>query len=314
MLDVRGIYVAMATPFDKSGQINESVLREWIDFMIDNGVNGLFPVSTTGEYVHLSYEESCKLIDIVMSQNRGRVEVIPGATASCPENAIKLAKHAEKKGCKAVVVCPPYLYPMEQNVILAHYMQIIEAVRADVVVYNIPQFTNPIGEEIIDKLAQTNRVCAIKDSSANMKTLMNYLDSLTRQNSKIPVLTGVDETLFSALASGCAGCMTALSGIAPELNVQIYKAVQAGDYKEGLRIQRDVMRLLKTMGSLHFPYGYKLALELRGFPMGGTKQPLAAQDKYRAAMAKGIIEQELKRLLGDKMIVNRKIYPAWRQS
>lgn len=313
MLKVKGIYVAMATPFDDKGQINEPVLREWVDFMIDRGVDGLFPVSTTGEYVHLSYEESCRMIDIVTNQNRNRVQVTPGATASCPENAIKLAAYAKKKGCKAVVVCPPYLYPMEQSVVLEHFMTIIEAVQIDLVAYNIPQFTNMVSEEVIEKLAQTGRVCAIKDSSGSMKTLMNYMDRLSGMKAQLPILTGVDETLYAALASGCAGCMTALSGIAPEINVRIYQAVQAGEFKEALTIQKDAMLLLRTMGSLHFPYGYKLALTLRGFPMGATKQPVARADKYRVAMVSGVIERELKRLLGDKMVVNRKVYPSWRR-
>ncbi|MGI6285048.1 dihydrodipicolinate synthase family protein [Neomoorella humiferrea] len=311
MVEIKGVYVAMATPFDRRGQINETVLREWIDFMIEKGVNGLFPVSTVGEYVHLSYEESCRLIDITVNQVRGRVQVIPGASSSCAANSIRLAKYAENRGCQAVVICPPYLYPVTQNVLQQHYETILEAIKINVVLYNIPAFTTELSCKVIENLAQSGRICAIKDSSGNMKNIMHYLDKLRRINVNVPVLTGIDEILFPALVAGCSGCMSVLAGIAPEINTAIYQAFMAGDLVEARRLQEKCLLLLRAMSSLPFPYGYKLALEARGFPMGPPKQPIPASEKYRVANVKALIEQELKNLLGEKMVVNRKI-PGWR--
>ncbi len=81
----------MLTPFDAEGRINESVLRDMVDFCIEAGISGLFPVSSSGEFVHLSLEENCRLMDIVVDQARGRLPVTPGVSTSCADNSIHLA-------------------------------------------------------------------------------------------------------------------------------------------------------------------------------------------------------------------------------
>ena len=313
MKEISGVYVAMPTPFDQRGQVNESVLREWIDFMIEKGVNGLFPVSTVGEYVHLSYEENCRLIDVTVSQARGRVDVVPGASSSCASNSIRLAKYAESRNCKAVVVCPPYYIPLNQEVLQQHYETILENVKIDLILYNIPSFTTELSCPVIENLAAKGRVRALKDSSGNMKNIMHYLDKLRRIEAEIPVLTGFDDMFFPALVAGCKGCMSVLSGIVPEINTSIYKAFQAGDMKEAKRLQESSLLLLRAMASLPFPLGYKIALELRGFPMGPPKQPIPDSERYRIAGVRAVIENELKKVLGDNMIVVKKT-PLWRRA
>jgi len=311
MAEISGVYVAMPTPFDKRGNINESVLREWIDFMIDKGVDGLFPNSTVGEYVHFSYEESCQIIDITVNQARGRVDVVPGASSSCAANSIRLAKYAASRNCRAVVVCPPYYIPLNQEVLQQHYESILENVKIDLVLYNIPSFTTELSCKVIENLASKGRVRALKDSSGNMKNIMHYLDKLRQIGVDVPVLTGLDDMFFPALVAGCKGCMSVLAGIVPEVNTAIYQAFQAGDMKEAKRLQDSVLLLLRAMASLPFPLGYKIALDIRGFPFGLPRQPIPESQKYQIAGVRGVIERELKKILGDKMVVNKRM-PAWR--
>lgn len=89
-----GVIVAMLTPFDDRGRINELEVRKYVNFLIGKGVDGIFPVSSCGEYVHLDTGERKYLIDIVTDENRGRVDIIPGTGATCFQKSIEMASYA----------------------------------------------------------------------------------------------------------------------------------------------------------------------------------------------------------------------------
>lgn len=77
MFKPEGVYFAMLTPF-KDGKIYEKTLRQMVEFDIQNGVNGLFPISTSGEFIQLDFAQKVQMMDIVMDQAKGRVPVTPG--------------------------------------------------------------------------------------------------------------------------------------------------------------------------------------------------------------------------------------------
>ena len=137
-----GVYVAMLTPFDGDGAINEEEVRRMVDFAIDRGVDGLFPVSTVGEFIHMTLEEKVRLTETVVDQSRGRVKVTPGVGTTHPDHSIELARKAKKLGCDGVVVAPPYFYPLSQEMIEKYFETIADAVDIPIIIYNIPLFIN----------------------------------------------------------------------------------------------------------------------------------------------------------------------------
>ena len=114
MFKPEGIYVAMLTPFKRDGRISEEEMRRIVDFQIEHGVDGLFPVSSVGESIHMSREEKIALMEIVHDQARGRAAVTPGVGSSHPAESIFLAKKAREIGCDAVVIAPPYFFPFHR--------------------------------------------------------------------------------------------------------------------------------------------------------------------------------------------------------
>ena len=96
MFKPEGVYVAMLTPFHDDGSINEGELRRIVDFQIEAGVDGLFPVSSVGEFIHMSREEKTRMMAIVMEQNAGRVCVTAGVGSNHPAESIALAKKAKE--------------------------------------------------------------------------------------------------------------------------------------------------------------------------------------------------------------------------
>ena len=92
MFKPEGVYVAMLTPFHDDGSINEGELRRIVDFQIEAGVDGLFPLSSVGECIHMSREEKFRMMEIIVDQNNGRVKITPGVGSSNPAESIILAQ------------------------------------------------------------------------------------------------------------------------------------------------------------------------------------------------------------------------------
>lgn len=304
MFELGGVNSAMITPFTKEGNINEQVVRNWVDFMIDHGINGLFPVSSIGEFIHLAPEDAERLMAIVVEQNAGRVPVFPGACAASTNIAIKQAKTAEKLGCQAVVIMAPYYSPVSQELVIKHFQKIAAAINIGIIVYNIPTTTTPITLDTFKELLKIRNIIGLKDSSADMKNLIHCLN-LTQEagRSDFKVMTGWDDMLYPSLCVGAKGCISGVSGILPEVIVPIYREFQAGNMKKAMELQHSILPVLRTMASIQFPAGYKLALEIRGFAPGPLQQPIEEMDKYRYITVRKTLENQMAKLLGSNLVV-----------
>jgi len=297
MFKLEGVYVAMLTPFDEDGSINEGELRRIVDFQIEGGVHGLFPISSSGEFIHMSREEKVRMMEIVVDQNKGRVKITPGVGTSLPAESIFLAQKAKEIGCDGVVVAPPYFYPLSQENIETYFETIADAVDIPNILYNIPLFTQPLSYDVVKRLARHPNVVGVKDSSGSMVDFIHFIDKIKIAGEDINVLTGREETLFPCLMVGGKGCMTATSGVLPEIMVDIYEAWQNKNYEQAKVFQESILLILRTMFSLPFPLGFKYAMELRGFKMGAPKQPLSDAERFNYRNTKVRIEKILTPIL-----------------
>lgn len=286
-----GVYPAMLTPFTDQGSVNETVLRDMVNWLIDKGVDGLFPLGSVGEFIHLSFCEKVRTIEIVCDEAKGRVPVIPGTTESCASNCIKLTEKAKELGSSAVVIAPPYYIPADQEQIEEHYEQIFAAFPTfPILLYNIPLFSIPIDYDLFERLSRFDNMVGMKDSSGSMVDFMHFMDKARLIDSTLNIMTGREEMLYSALSVGAKGTMSATVGIIPEVMTSIYKHWIKGEYDKSLKQQFSVLQLIRTMFALPFPLGFKAALEVRGFNMGAPKRPLSEAGKYNYRKIKGRIK------------------------
>jgi N-acetylneuraminate lyase/4-hydroxy-tetrahydrodipicolinate synthase len=297
MFKPEGIYVAMLTPFTADGEINEAELRRIVDFQIAAGVDGLFPISSVGEYIHMSREEKFRMMEIIADQNRGRVRLTPGVGSSLPAESIILARKAKEIGCDAVVVAPPYFFQLSQENIEKYFESIADAVDIPMILYNIPLFTQPLSYDVVKRLARRNNIVGMKDSSGSMVDFLHFMDKIRIIGEDIHILTGREETLFPCLMVGGKGCMTATSGILPEMMIAIYEAWKADDYARARELQFSILLAVRAMFSLPFPLGFKIAMEMRGFAMGPPKQPLSDAERFKYRTMKARIEKIMKPIL-----------------
>ena len=251
MYKPEGVYVAMLTPFHDDGLINEDELRRIVDFQIEAGVDGLFPVSSVGEYIHMRREEKVRMTAIVMEQNAGRVCVTAGVGSSHPAESIALAKKAKELGCDGVVVAPPYYFPQSQENIEKYFETIADAVDIPNILYNIPLFTQPLSYDLVKRLSRRKNIVGMKDSSGSMVDFLHFMDKIKIAGEDMPVLTGREEMLFPCLAMGGKGCMTATAGILPEIMVAIYDTWKIGDYDRARELQFSILLTIRAIFSLY---------------------------------------------------------------
>ena len=263
-----GTIVAMLTPFDDRGKVNETEVRKLVNFLIDRGVDGIFPVSSCGEYAHTDMGERKFLIDIVMDEAGGKVDIIPGTGATCYHQSIELANYAREAGCSAVVLHGPYFFQNSEEAVEGHLRKVAESVDIPIFLYNIPFFANEVTPVMVENMCNMKNVVGAKDSSGNMVNVINLIEMTKKVDPEFRVLVGAEEIMLPALMMGGRGCMTATAGIFPEFMTGIWKSYEDGNYQLARNLQFAILPLIREMKSVNFPQGFKEAMSLRGIDMG----------------------------------------------
>lgn len=288
---IQGVNVAMLTPFDENGEVLWSSVDRMIGFLLDKRVNGVFPASSTGEFVKLTLDQRKRLVDRVAHKATGGLQLLAGCGAATIQQALELARHAHSAGCDAVIVCPPYYYPLSGDEIAVFFQKICDSSPLPVVLYHIPVFTSAIPLEVLAEACRHPNVTAVKESSGDIAFLGELAGRL--KGAPVNVLVGPDELLYPALNLGATGCISGCSGIFPELVLQLFSFFEAGQDDEARRTQSTLSELLAEMLSVPYPYGLKAAMEVRGIEMGAPSELFTADMLHRYAALKTRIAARL---------------------
>jgi len=230
----RGSFTALVTPF-RDGKLDEQAFREFVEWQITEGTDGLVPVGTTGESPTLSHDEHNKVVEWCVSQARGRVPVIAGAGSNATTEAVALARHAEKAGADAVLVVTPYYNKPTQEGMYQHFKAVNDAVGVPIIIYNIPpRSVVDMSVETMARLFELKNIAGVKDATGNLARV-----SLQRQamGPDFIQLSGEDMTALAFNAAGGQGCISVVSNVAPALCKQLQDLTLAGDYKRGMAVQ-----------------------------------------------------------------------------
>lgn len=278
---IRGIYTPNLVPFRDDGQINEGELRRLVHWLIDKGVTGLYPNGSTGEFIRLSFEERKRVIQIVVEETKGRVPILAGAAESNLTLILDACRCYADLGCTAVSVTGPYYYKVSQESIEHFFRELARSSPIDVVLYNIPQFSNEISVPVLTRLAlDCPRIVGVKDSSRDFPRFLNTLHAIKPQRPNFSCLIGCEEILFPTLLMGGDGGTIATSGVVPEVVMKLYRDFLDGNLEEAKRIQFKLLDLINAMlFGTNFPEGFRAGMSLRGFNLGTTRQLLSPQEK-----------------------------------
>lgn len=308
----KGVMPAVVTPFNKDESINEENLRNLVNFLIEQGVTGLVPVGTTGEFVNMTFEERLKVIEIVVDEANGRVPVIAGTGETGTKIVVDATNAAANIGADAVLIVTPYYLKPKAKGLYDHYYTITEKTDIPIVLYNIPPCTGvELPWSVVEDLVDIENIVAIKDSSGDYKYFSALLEKVS---DKISVLIGWDENVLGALAGGAAGCILGSANVFPKIWLEIYDHVKNNHLQEAQTLQKKVQKLARLLigsGAL----GVKSCLNMMNIPVGTTRQPLILgdtlsyeiKDELRIELEKlGLIEKkEIHIEIGEKPLTSR---------
>ncbi len=282
---IQGILTPNITPVDAQGRVDEQKLRGYVDWLIDRGVDGLYPNGSTGEFVRFSAEERRDIVRIVMDQADGRVPVLAGAAEANVKATIEACDAYGELGVRAVAIVAPFYYRLSSEGVYAYFREIAENVQVDVTLYNIPLFASPIDVETVVRLAsEFPRVIGIKDSSGDLPNMMRMISAIRPMRDDFTFLTGWDASLAPMLLAGADGGTNATSGVVPELTRAIYQNVTSGNLDEAMRLQYQLIPLFDAMISLgEFPEGFRAGARSRGWDLGPGRVPLSENQRDAVA-------------------------------
>ncbi len=269
-MDIRGIYPALITPFNKDLSCNYDGMREMVRFTRSQGASGFYVGGSTAETFSLSVAEREKLLEVVMEE-AGDNPVIAHIGILNPEDMKWLCKHAASLGVAAVSSVPPFYYTHSEAEITAYYQDVIEAAGMKVVLYNIPSFTGvTLNKKNCADLFKTGMVAGIKHTSQN-------LYDLERLKAAFPdsvMLAGHDEVFCPAQLMGAEGCIGSTLNMMPGKFVEMDTLIKADKYDDAMRIQHTVNDIIDAMQGFGFFAALKHILNLMGLPAGGVRHPL----------------------------------------
>lgn len=286
-LKLEGIWCPMATPLNKDGRIDTSKTRELVDFLITGGVDGLFPLGTTGEFALLSSNERKQVTETVVDQANGRVPVAIGVSDPCFENVLQFSKVAKDAGADTVVATPPYYYTVTDEAMYQFYKNLSRASELPLIAYNIPEWThNFISVNVVKRLAEENLIVGMKYTEYNFLNLLRFLEAV---KGKIAVFTGSDAMACTNFEFGGSGAVIGISNVAPKKASGIFDEFGKGNVKKARELQKELLPVVEAIGIGKFPAGLKEAMKLIGMPVGDVKAPLlpltpAEKEKVRKFM------------------------------
>lgn len=255
----KGAMVAIVTPF-KDGRVDETALRELIEFQIANGTHGIVPCGTTGESATLSFEEHERVVEIAVEQVKGRVPVIAGTGSNNTEEAIRLTEHARKAGASGALMISPYYNKPTQEGLYRHFRKVAEAVDIPIVLYNIPGRTAVNMEpDTIARLAQIPNIVGVKEASGSMKQIT---DIIARCDSSFDVVSGEDYLTYPLLCVGGKGVISVTSNVAPRDMAQLCNLHFAGKTDEALQLYYRLLPLCHALFYETNPAPVKAALAM----------------------------------------------------
>ena len=288
----KGSLVAIVTPF-KNDKIDEQALRNLVDYQIERGTDGIVPCGTSGESATLTYEEHCRVIDIVIDQTKKRVPVIAGSGSNSTHETVFLTEHAKKAGADGALIITPYYNKPTQEGLYQHFKYVAERVDIPIVMYNVPGRTavNMLPDTVI-RLSKIPNIVSVKEASGSMDQAAAILGGAEKG---FGLLAGEDSLIYPLMCIGADGVISASVNVCPAEVAEMCDAFFAGNIARAKELHYKLLPLFNALFMETNPIPAKKGLEIMGLIGPEIRLPLlnmtpAGTEKLTAIMKQvGII-------------------------
>ena len=273
-MQLRGCGTALVTPFRQDGSIDETALRDLIDWQIECGIDFLVPCGTTGETPTLSREEWLQVIDTTVEVVAGRLPIVAGATSNSTHEAIEKAKEvAGRGGVSAILTASPYYNKPTQEGQYRHFRAIAEAVpEKPIILYNVPGRTAAnIEPNTLARLAEIPNIIGVKEASGNMTQIAEAINAVPET---FLVFSGDDAVTLPVISLGGVGIISVASNEIPREMANMTRAALNNEWETARGIHRRYLALMQANFIESNPLPVKAVLAMMGKIQENYRLPL----------------------------------------
>ncbi|HEO99099.1 MAG TPA: 4-hydroxy-tetrahydrodipicolinate synthase [Epsilonproteobacteria bacterium] len=259
---ITGVSTALVTPF-KNGKLDEACFAKLIQRQVDNGIDAVCPVGTTGESATLSYDEDMRCIEIAVEVCKGTdTKVLAGAGSNATHEAVQMAKNAQAAGADAIFSVSPYYNKPSQEGLYQHYKAVASEVEVPFMLYNVPGRTGvDILPETVKRLFDdVPNIMGIKEATGSLQRTVELMAMIP----ELYLFSGDDAIDYPVLASGGKGVTSVTSNLLPDMKRKLVQAALSGDYQTAKAINEELIDINKVLFCESNPIPIKAAMYIAG--------------------------------------------------
>lgn len=291
MIDIRqlrGVVPYLPTPLTPDGAVDEPALRRLSDHLIGQGVHGLTPLGSTGEFAYLDFAQKERVVAATVEAAVGRVPVIAGVAATTIRDAVRQATRWAELGADGILAVMEAYFPVPDAGVIDYFTAVADATDRPVTLYTNPNFQrSDLSLDAIDRLSHHPNILFVKDASTNTGRLLSILN---RTEGRIGVFAASSHITVAAMLIGGRGWLAGPSCLIPAESVRLFELCEAGRWDEAMALQRRLWAINQVFARFNLAGAVKAGLRLQGFDCGDPAPPqpaLSAKDveAVRAALA-----------------------------
>ncbi|GKH46294.1 MULTISPECIES: dihydrodipicolinate synthase family protein [Anaerotruncus] len=263
------------TPFTADGRIDFALLEEEIEYLITNGITGVFVNGLASEALMFPTEQRVEAVRRAVKAADGRIPVLGNLIYNSVDMAVDCMKRYEECGCGAIIITPPLVYKYTEEGLYRYFAGIAGQTKLPVYLYNAPETGNKLSPELIGRLfSEVPNLWGYKDSTQDIIHQQTMLRLIGRDR-HFELMAGSDAQILTTSLLGGVGVFSLLTCIFPKLIVGICGAIDRGDWETARAMQEKILRVRQAMKIGPFMAAYKFVGELVGAPLGRMKAPLS---------------------------------------
>lgn len=287
----KGTGTALLTPFDADLNVDYSSLKKFIRFQVDNDVDFLVVLGTTGEASVIDEDERKRIISAVLEEVDGKIPVVVGTGTNDTKKVVKLNKIAEDLKADGVLIVNPYYNKGTQASIVEHYKYIAERTPLPIILYNVPSRTgmNVLPDTILKVHQECKNVVSVKEASGDISQIARLISA---KPDSLGVLSGNDDQTLAIMALGADGVISVFSNVYPKEMSALTKALLNRDLIKARELNNKYLHMMNILFIEASPSPVKAVAEMKGLCKNYLRLPLLPVTEH----AYSVLKKEVERL------------------